>query len=96
MVEVRVANVSQAVLIGVELVRIGDQRAIIRLVGNAIAIRVFRRDSLAGPVAGGIVGIVDDIAVTVIALDQPVEFVVFMGNLFGMNQRGNSQYSGKY
>ena len=28
------------------------------------------RDSLAGPVAGGIVGVVDDIAVTVIAFNQ--------------------------
>ena len=44
------------------------------------------RDSLAGPVAGGIVGVVDDIAVTVIAFNQPVEVIVTMGDLLRMNQ----------
>lgn len=89
LVKVRVANVTEAVLIGIALFRIGDFRAIIRLVGNAITIRVLRSDGLAGSIAGGIVAVPDNGAIGLFRADQPVEIVVAMGNLLGLRGYGS-------
>jgi len=89
LVKVRVANVSKPVLISVALVRIGDLRAIIGLLGNAITIRVLRCHGLAGSIAGGIVAVPDNVAIGVFRADQPVEIVIAMGNLLGLRCYGS-------